>query len=214
MKTKERILQASLLLFNDEGEAHVTTVDIANSLDISPGNLYYHFKGKEVIVQQLFLRFEDSLQQLLQAPLTKQLQLEDAWFYLYLIFEDIYQYRFIYQDIGQLQLHYQSLSKRLRALIQLKFRTTNDILQQLNDANILMLTPLTRGTLTHSVVMTLMYWMAFEQMKGQKQSPEQVIHQGVFQVLSLLMPYLHQDARELEALAIQYYQQQITPQTR
>lgn len=213
MKTKERILQASLQLFNEEGEAHVTTVDIANSLEISPGNLYYHFKGKEVIVQHLYQRFEDSLQQLLQAPLKQELQLEDAWYYLYLIFEDIYQYRFIYQDIGQLQLHYQTLAKRLRALIQLKFRTVDNILRQLCDANILTLSDLSRGTLTHSIVMTVMYWMAFEQMKGAKQTAEQTIHQGVFQVLSLLMPYLTTNAVELETLAINYYRERIDTQS-
>ena len=58
MKTRDRILHVSLLLFNDEGEAQQTAVDISNALGISPGNLYYHFKGKDAIIRALFDAFE------------------------------------------------------------------------------------------------------------------------------------------------------------
>ena len=44
---------SALNLFNAEGEAKQTAVDIANALDMSPGNLYYHFKGKEPIIEAL-----------------------------------------------------------------------------------------------------------------------------------------------------------------
>ena len=64
MKTRDKILLTSLKLFNDEGEPSVTTVDIANELDISPGNLYYHFHGKEAIIAELFDAFEVELVEL------------------------------------------------------------------------------------------------------------------------------------------------------
>ena len=53
---KERIIAASLDLFNQSGTVAVTTNHIASHLLISPGNLYFHFRDRQDIVRQLFDR--------------------------------------------------------------------------------------------------------------------------------------------------------------
>jgi AcrR family transcriptional regulator len=55
MKTKDRIIQAAVELFNAQGEQNVTTNHIAAHLSMSPGNLYYHFRNKEDIIRAIFL---------------------------------------------------------------------------------------------------------------------------------------------------------------
>ena len=85
MKTKDRILLTSLTLFNDEGEPNVTTVDIAAEMDISPGNLYYHFKGKEAIIEQLYLAMEKDLKDILKTQVTNEINDANGWSSLYVV---------------------------------------------------------------------------------------------------------------------------------
>lgn len=54
--TRERILDASLQLFNTKGYAATPVADIAKSLGISTGNLTYHFPAKLDIVTALKAR--------------------------------------------------------------------------------------------------------------------------------------------------------------
>src|SRR6266536_2569583 len=56
MKTRDRILETALRLFNEEGAAKVPTNRIATELEMSPGNLYYHFRQKEQLVDRLLRR--------------------------------------------------------------------------------------------------------------------------------------------------------------
>lgn len=59
--TPGRILAKSLHLFNEFGEPNITTNMLAEHLEISPGNLYYHFRNKEDIVNSLFAEFEKDI---------------------------------------------------------------------------------------------------------------------------------------------------------
>jgi len=54
MKTKDRILLTSIELFNKSGVVAVTTNHIAKELNMSPGNLYFHFSNKEEIIRSIF----------------------------------------------------------------------------------------------------------------------------------------------------------------
>ena len=52
-KTKRKILDAALKLFNQHGLINVRLQQIANEVGISVGNLAYHFYAKEAIIKQI-----------------------------------------------------------------------------------------------------------------------------------------------------------------
>ena len=77
MKTKDRILQISLQLFNERGERSVTTNHIAAELGISPGNLYYHFRNKQEIIKELMEQYQKETLDMLSLPDDRQLNAND-----------------------------------------------------------------------------------------------------------------------------------------
>ena len=113
--TRERIVQTSLQLFNDEGLPSVSTHRIAAELGMSPGNLHYHFKTKQLIVERLLKRFEDRLL-LLDGSFDAIRAIDDLWLALHLRFEAINAYRFVYRDMAYLASEYPVLGARVQAL--------------------------------------------------------------------------------------------------
>ena len=53
-KTRDKILEKALELFNEFGTTAVTTNHISAAMGISPGNLYYHFRNREEIIREIF----------------------------------------------------------------------------------------------------------------------------------------------------------------
>ena len=114
-RTRERILETSLALFNRRGEPHVTTADIADEMNISPGNLYYHFRNKDEIIGELYAAFEARVLPLLADPRGRAVDVEDLWLLLHLLFERMWRYRFLYRDLDEITSRNRTLGAALRA---------------------------------------------------------------------------------------------------
>ncbi|BFT29844.1 hypothetical protein D210916BOD24_10200 [Alteromonas sp. D210916BOD_24] len=122
MKTAQRILLTALAMFNEHGENAVTSVDIAIELDISPGNLYYHFKGKESLVSALMKMHEQQMQPLLRREKLDTLHAQEIMYYLYMLVDSIHVFRFFYKSPADLAEKYPAI-----------IRPRKHILKSLND---------------------------------------------------------------------------------
>ncbi|RBJ70615.1 TetR family transcriptional regulator, partial [Pseudomonas sp. MWU12-2534b] len=131
MKTRDRILECALQLFNQKGEPNVSTMEVANEMGISPGNLYYHFHGKEPLILGLFERFQNELTPLLDPPSDVELAPDDYWLFLHLIVERLAHYRFLFQDLSNLAGRLPKLAKGIRNLLNALKRTLASLLARL-----------------------------------------------------------------------------------
>jgi len=201
MKTRERILECTLALFNALGEPNVTTLQIANELEISPGNLYYHFHGKEPLILGLFERFEDELTPLLDPPDELQLAPEDYWLFLHLIAERMARYRFLFQDLSNLAGRLPKLARGVRSLLDAIKRTLASLLANLKAQGLLASETQALGQLVEQITMTLVFSLDYQRIIGQPGETGVV----VYQVMMLVAPHLHTPSRHAtERLALQY----------
>lgn len=204
MSTKNKILQASLQLFNEEGEQDVTAVDIANALEISPGNLYYHFKGKDPIIHKLFINFETDFKAVLEAPIQAPLDLADNWVYFYVLFEEVADFRFFYRNQQALIERYAGLAARFRALLLLKNAAMASIILELNRQSFIRINPLEAEQMAQRFAQQLTYWPLYHRIMSPQLALPTAIHHGVFNLIVQLTPYVNGESDDFLLLITQF----------
>ena len=204
-QTPQRIIQAALDLFNHYGEPNVTTNRIADELDISPGNLHYHFRTKQNLIDALFEQFEQRMLGLLSANEADQTDIEDAWFFLHLVFETIADYRFLYRDLSELCARSPAMNRRMRAILKLSMQTADQLMGGLIKAGRMQAGRRERDGLVRNTILISSFWIAFDQILEPNQSPRP--DRAAWQVMTLVSPYLRGEAKDqFEQLASAYFE--------
>lgn len=198
-RTRERILKVSLELFNTHGEANVTTGHIADELNISPGNLYYHFRNKDEIIHHLFADFEKAIDVAPGEFADAGQVMEDMWLYLHLMFERIWEYRFLYRNLDDLLTRDARLKSHFNIIIGHKREAMMGLCGALVDAKAMKADESEVAALAENVLVVASYWLNYEHMRtksSQGDDPARHLTRGVYQVMSLISPFLTGDARK------------------
>jgi AcrR family transcriptional regulator len=199
-RTAERILEVTLELFNRFGEPNVSTTLISSELNISPGNLYYHYPAKDELINALFDRYEKSLAELLGAAGGVR-DVEDAWFFLHTLFELIWQYRFLYRDLNDLLSRNRRLETEFQTVLKNKTRAIRAMLDGMSRSGAIEIDSRQVEATATSMVVLLAYWLSFEYVRDPRRALEpegaqQALLRGAHHVLHLLVPYLEPAQRE------------------
>lgn len=110
-KTKERILDTSLALFNSDGLSRVTLRTIANKMGISQGNLSYHYKKRDEIIEALYFQLVRNIDE----NIDNQKEQESPFHILVNVSETIlfnfFEYRFFLLDFVQIMREHEVIRK-------------------------------------------------------------------------------------------------------
>ena len=201
MKTRERILLTALTLFNKHGENAVTSVDIALELDISPGNLYYHFKGKESMVVALMRMHEKHIQRVLVADKLDALNAEEGMYYFYLLIDSLHVFRFFYRSPADLAEKYPSIARQRTAILRSIQRQLTLLFTQLEKRALFSASATDRALLVELLSLVIFQSCQFDELNSHMDETSQRYH-----ALSLIMVSL------LPRLAISEQQRDIIRQ--
>lgn len=193
--TRARILELSLRLFNEFGEPNITTTIIADEMKISPGNLYYHFRNKDDIVNSIFVAFEGEMSRMLTLPQEERPAMHNVWHYLHLMFALVWRYRFFYRDLNDLLSRNRTLELHFKKIFGHKITVVQQLCQGLHANQALQATPAEIDALATNMVVVASYWLSYQYVLNPRKYSEHsvmehTLAQGCYQVLSLMHPYL------------------------
>ena len=200
VKTKDRILQISLQLFNERGERSVTTNHIAAELGISPGNLYYHFRNKQEIIKELMEQYQKETLDMLSLPDDRQLNANDKIRYFQVLSSQLWEYRFLHRDVYHLVENNDDFRKMYPRFAGQVMQQGQRIYQAFVDAGLMKMTASEIEALIINLWIVLTNWTNFLYMSGHisdsKKKKKKWVWQALRQMVFLEGPYLMGESRE------------------
>lgn len=189
MTTKDKILETTRNLFNQDGATDVTTNLIATTLGMSPGNLYYHYRNKEEIIRALFANFDTAADQLFKLETDRPPTMQDLERMLEGNYELQWHYRFLFRDLMSLLRRDPELEISYRTHRQRGFEGTRQLITVFSSLGIVanISTEQEIDTLTRLIWMLTDYWLPSLELGGEPVSAEQ-FKKGVTLLQFLIRP--------------------------
>ena len=195
MKTKEKLLAKALALFNAEGIEQVSLRQIARALDISDGNLRYHYKTKSDLIEALYFQLVERLNQSIQAP--ERVDLKALFEGTRYVYELLLEYKFFMLNFVQLMRQHPKVKTHFVALQKVREQQFDGFFMLLEQASLLKPTtfPNERSHLFRRFQILGDFWISSGEILYEgdlKKMPDYYARLN----LEMLFPYLTEEGKE------------------
>ena len=201
MTTKDKIIETSVKLFNEKGCLNTSTRHISDELGISVGNLYYHFKNKEEILIEIFLRYVNAVFKEISFLNHSQDEIFLLKNFLVDTLDSNIEYRFLHLELNLLLISFSKFKTIMQEQLKLEIKMIKELLyhqikygylKQLNEIEIEFL-------VSNSWILAssnLSYWNLLSD------NIIKNVKKGSLNVYYLIKPYLTQKSLENENIKV------------
>ncbi len=196
MKTRDKIIETTLQLFNEQGTKGVTTNHIAAAAGISPGNLYYHFRNKEDIIRAIFEQMDayglEQYQLVLDTFQPGTLETMEQTFAMIQAYN--WRYRFFKRELTSLIMNDPLLKERFLHT----HRTMLTVIRQSNDCSVATgtLKPMPEKEMalfTEEIWLVALFWLNYLEVGGEEVNDE-TLRRGIDLLRNMVRPHLTKKA--------------------
>ena len=192
-KTRDTILESSLIMFNERGFNGVTTSSIADTTGILEGSLWYHFNTKKDILSA-------HIQLLEQVFLSKNQNIDFKKFDT--IIQDIFKcYNLIWDFRYILRDNFQNLLKDDQNVMDLVTQINNNIdtwvenrIRHSNNVGLLKIPQEEIENLSEVILVLGRYWLDFSEKKYPDVDKKYLRLKGLSHIFLVLIPYINHEA--------------------
>jgi AcrR family transcriptional regulator len=190
MRTRERIIDSAITLFNEQGSGSVTTNHIAQSMSISPGNLYYHFRNKEEIIRAIYARLRPAWEAASALPDDRSPTVIDLRRILADHFRIVWSFRFYYRELPALLRRDPELAHEYREVRRAALANIESLLRQFVEAGVLVVPDADAALPELAQVCWVLadFWLPFAELGDDRVGPDG-LDRGVALILRVLRPY-------------------------
>lgn len=196
MKTREKIINTAIQLFNDQGTKSVSTNHIAATAGISPGNLYYHFRNKEDIIHAIFEQMDTyGMVQYLGIFNEVQIGTLEAIEQTFVMIQKFnWRYRFFKRELTALII----TDRLLKEKFHHTHRKMLEVVRQANNAAVAVgtLKPMSdrdMSLFTEEIWLVALFWLNYLEVGGEEVN-EETLTRGIDLLRNMLKPRLTKEA--------------------
>ena len=196
MRTKEKIINESLFLFNSNTFELSTTSLISKKSGVLEGSLWYHFNSKYDLVAVHTELFLNSFNK--QKTHTKKNEPKDLILGLFSIYEVLWDYRYLMRDtFEQVVGDYPELYKQISDLNSKIDDWAEEAIIHAKNLGVLIIEDDDVGSIVEISLIIGRHWLDYSMKKYPSKSDLYLRKKGINLLIKTFYPYLSKDSKEI-----------------